>query len=191
MEISDFGVGEPFWQQDDGRTVRDYEKTESRIGMTIRHHRISQRMSQDVLAEHMQSRGFNTHQTTIGKIENGSRSVRISELLALADCLGVSWSSLVAGQLDPDVEIEDEADLRRRLQEVAESQSRAEEAMLKTMRMYADQYAYFTARARYYSDALAQASKDAPGSAVEGVERITGPQRRGGVARPIYDDGAS
>jgi transcriptional regulator with XRE-family HTH domain len=53
-------------------------------------------LSQDELAERMVSRGFRFSQATVWRIESERRLVRITEAMALAECLGESeWTDLL------------------------------------------------------------------------------------------------
>lgn len=55
--------------------------------------------SQTELAENLAKHGFEYHQTTIGKLESGSRPLRIGELFAMAHVFEVSAIDLVKATL--------------------------------------------------------------------------------------------
>ncbi len=69
----------------DGR----YTDIDQNIAANLRTYREAGSISQDELAQLMADRGFGFSQATISKIESGQRPVRASELVALADSLGV------------------------------------------------------------------------------------------------------
>lgn len=52
-------------------------------------------LSQRELAKKLSEFGFNIQQSAIAKIENGTRPLRVSELVAIAHALGVPWQTLV------------------------------------------------------------------------------------------------
>jgi transcriptional regulator with XRE-family HTH domain len=59
------------------------------IAANLRTYREAGNISQEELAQRMTDRGFGFSQATIWKIESGQRPVRASELVALADSLGI------------------------------------------------------------------------------------------------------
>ena len=66
-----------------------YTDIDQNIAANLRIYREAGSISQDELAQRMTDRGFGFSQATIWKIESGQRPVRASELVALADSLGV------------------------------------------------------------------------------------------------------
>jgi transcriptional regulator with XRE-family HTH domain len=68
------------------------------IAVNLRALREAGRISQGELAQRMAERGFGFSQATIWKIESGQRPVRASELVALADSLGVMSPMSLAGE---------------------------------------------------------------------------------------------
>jgi transcriptional regulator with XRE-family HTH domain len=66
-----------------------YKDIDRNIAANLRAHREAGGISQEELAQQMADRGFGFGQATIWKIESGQRPVRASELIALADSLGV------------------------------------------------------------------------------------------------------
>jgi transcriptional regulator with XRE-family HTH domain len=66
-----------------------YQDIDQNIAANLRIYRETGNISQDELAQRMADRGFGFSQATIWKIESGQRPVRASELIALADSLGI------------------------------------------------------------------------------------------------------
>lgn len=66
-----------------------YKDIDQNIAANLRTYRESGNISQEELAQRMADLGFGFSQATIWKIERGQRPVRASELVALADALGI------------------------------------------------------------------------------------------------------
>ena len=66
-----------------------YKDIDQNIAANLRAYRETASISQEDLAQRMTDRGFGFSQATIWKIESGQRPVRASEMIALADSLGV------------------------------------------------------------------------------------------------------
>jgi transcriptional regulator with XRE-family HTH domain len=66
-----------------------YQDIDQNIAANLRTYRDAGNISQDELAQRMADRGFGFSQATVWKIESGQRPVRASELIALADSLGI------------------------------------------------------------------------------------------------------
>jgi transcriptional regulator with XRE-family HTH domain len=66
-----------------------YKDIDQNIAANLRAYREAGSISQEDLAQCMADRGFGFSQATIWKIESGQRPVRASELVALADSLGI------------------------------------------------------------------------------------------------------
>ena len=66
-----------------------YQDIDDNIAANLRIYREAGNVSQEELAQRMADRGFGFSQATIWKIESGQRPVRASELVALADSLGI------------------------------------------------------------------------------------------------------
>lgn len=75
------------------------------FGENIRISRERRKISQDALAESMRARGWDWHQSTVYKIEHGSRRTEAFELRDLAEILGVPVSDLFV----PPAELNEEA----------------------------------------------------------------------------------
>jgi transcriptional regulator with XRE-family HTH domain len=60
-----------------------------------------QGLTQTDLANMLKPKGIHMHWTTIAKIEKGTRSVRIDEAAAFADCFGISVDTLLGRRARP------------------------------------------------------------------------------------------
>jgi transcriptional regulator with XRE-family HTH domain len=67
----------------------------------LKDERERQRLKQDDLAKMLKPKGIDMHWTTIAKIEKGTRSVRIDEAAAFADCFGISVDTLLGRKARP------------------------------------------------------------------------------------------
>lgn len=61
-----------------------YEFWERNFGDKVRQWRRKRNWSQDELAQRLRRHGFDMHQTTVAKIERGSRPLRVAEAAAIA-----------------------------------------------------------------------------------------------------------
>jgi transcriptional regulator with XRE-family HTH domain len=61
-----------------------FEYWEKSFGEKVRQWRRARNWSQDDLAHRLRSRGFDMHQTTVAKIERGTRPLRVAEAAAIA-----------------------------------------------------------------------------------------------------------
>lgn len=83
----------------DGERRREYADIDRNVAANLRHFREQAGLSQDELAQRMTERGFGFTQATIWKIESGQRVVKISEVVALGDALGLlTWTYLTSEQ---------------------------------------------------------------------------------------------
>ncbi|MCV7173078.1 helix-turn-helix transcriptional regulator [Mycobacterium manitobense] len=72
----------------------------------LRQSRLDRGWSQADLAKHLADKGFgHIYPTTIAKIENRERTVRIDEAAAIADVLGTSVDALMGRTIDDDAEL--------------------------------------------------------------------------------------
>lgn len=62
-------------------------QSEAQFGETVKKFRLAHRLSQLQLAELLADKGFAMHQTTVAKLEKGTRPIRLAEAFALADIL--------------------------------------------------------------------------------------------------------
>ncbi|MET9632174.1 helix-turn-helix transcriptional regulator [Lentzea sp. NPDC006480] len=67
---------------------------EQHVATNVREFRERADMSQEELARRMSERGFGFSQATIWKIENGQRTVKISEAVVLSEIFNLLWMDL-------------------------------------------------------------------------------------------------
>jgi transcriptional regulator with XRE-family HTH domain len=77
-----------------------YTDIDQNIAVNLRTYREATAISQEELAQRMADLGFGFSQATIWKIERGQRPVKASELIALADSLGVMTATSLTRQPD-------------------------------------------------------------------------------------------
>jgi transcriptional regulator with XRE-family HTH domain len=77
-----------------------YTDIDQNIAANLRTYREAAAISQEELAQRMADLGFGFSQATIWKIERGQRPVKASELIALADSLGVMTVTSLTRQPD-------------------------------------------------------------------------------------------
>lgn len=76
---------------------RNFEWYEQAFGDRVRQWRKARSWSQEDLAEKLNDFGFEMHQTTVAKIERGTRPLRVAEAVALAQIFGVPALSVFYG----------------------------------------------------------------------------------------------
>ncbi len=64
------------------------------IGKNLKKYRLCRKLTQEQVAAQLQIRGFNVSRGTYSAIENGRYSIRVSELVALAEILQVDYNAL-------------------------------------------------------------------------------------------------
>lgn len=95
-------------------------RSEQRFGTRVRTLRKNLEKSQQDIAEALAARhGLNLHQTAVAKIEAGTRPVKLTEALAIADVLGVHVDELLDRPQDSSAADQQlRAELHARLSEV-------------------------------------------------------------------------
>jgi transcriptional regulator with XRE-family HTH domain len=68
---------------------RPHEHWETSFGRRVRQWRQARNWSQEDLANRLRRQGFDMHQTTVAKIERGTRPLRVAEAAAIADIFRV------------------------------------------------------------------------------------------------------
>lgn len=99
-----------------------YEQWEKSFGDKVRQWRRERNWSQEEVAAHLRYQGFDMHQTTVAKIERGTRPLRVAEAVALAHIFKVPALAIFEGP-GPTDQPEEIARLQREL-DMAEQSAR-------------------------------------------------------------------
>ncbi|MGO9926553.1 MAG: helix-turn-helix domain-containing protein [Mycobacterium sp.] len=91
-----------------------YEQWEKSFGDKIRQWRRERNWSQEDVAAHLRDQGFDMHQTTVAKIDSGTRPLRVAEALALGHIFKVPALAIFEGP-GPEDQPENIAELQREL----------------------------------------------------------------------------
>lgn len=137
--------------------IQRFEAFERSIGRVIRAHRERRGWTQRDLATRMLDDGFSVMtQSTVAKVEVGTRPLRLAEFVGFAHALGMPWQAMLAQQ-EPLLDERDPiADLERRvgaaqvLEDDALEQLR--EGIESMSALYAERRAERTALAREYAE---------------------------------------
>lgn len=129
MRVENDGVSDPTVIRPDGdpdeATGQWYEMTpEANVGKRTRRHREQRGWSQEELGRRLGNYGFAMHQTTVAKLENGSRPIRLNEVQALADIFGVSPGDL----FEEDTSVQNEHEVAVAAREVQRASAALAEA---------------------------------------------------------------
>lgn len=116
-----------------------FEMFEQHVGQQIREHRQAAKLSQAELAARVTAKGYTVQQSTVAKIEGGTRPIRVAELYVFADALEVPWIRFMlnygAGAEDQDFQA-----LNARARELHIRRVDLEQETLDAMREHAEQY---------------------------------------------------
>ena len=123
-----------------------YKDIDQNIAANMRTYREAGNVSQEELAQRMADLGFGFSQATIWKIESGQRPVRASELVALADSLGIMRATSLTDK--PDI-----ARHEVRLEQANRKAYRAYETLKKAASDYLDAQLELVVAARLADDA--------------------------------------
>ncbi|MFT2694340.1 helix-turn-helix domain-containing protein [Clavibacter zhangzhiyongii] len=117
-----------------------FELFEQHVGQQIREQRVAAKMSQAELASEVRALGYNVQQSTVAKIELGSRPIRVAELYIFAEALRVPW---IRFMLDYAARVDDlpYQELRERGRELRHQQVQIEDEMLSDLRTHSRAYA--------------------------------------------------
>jgi transcriptional regulator with XRE-family HTH domain len=77
---------------------KSYEAWEKDFGDKVRQWRHALNWSQEDVAQRMRVRGFEMHQTTVAKIERGTRPLRVAEAVALASIFDMPTLAVFRGE---------------------------------------------------------------------------------------------
>lgn len=137
--------------------IQRFEAFERSIGRVIRAHRERRGWTQRDLATRMLDDGFSVMtQSTVAKVEVGTRPLRLAEFVGFAHALGMPWQAMLAQQEQLLDERDPLADLERRvgaaqaLEDDALEQLR--EGVESMTALYAERRAERTALAREYAE---------------------------------------
>lgn len=97
------------------------------IGANIQRYRTASGLSQAELAERLSERGEQVHQQTVQKIEKGTRPLRFSEGLRIAEILGVPFSAFAQPTPDTDGSVR----IQRQTTSVANAARALDESVVK------------------------------------------------------------
>lgn len=137
--------------------IQRFEAFERSIGRVIRAHRERRGWTQRDLAARMIEDGFSVMtQSTVAKVEVGTRPLRLAEFVGFAHALGMPWQAMLAQQeplLDernPLADLENRVAAAQMLEEDALEQLR--EGIESMTAFYAERRAERTALAREYAE---------------------------------------
>lgn len=132
-----------------------FEEIEDRVGAAIRSSRVAGGMSQAELATRLRDVGFAVQQSTIAKIEAGTRPIRVAELRAIAVGLRVPWITLMLQGDDLNEDDASDSEVQRLFEFVEAAKEEAEKALIEQVKVAARIYAEADARSVRYARRLA------------------------------------
>lgn len=137
--------------------IQRFEAFERSIGRVIRAHRERRGWTQRDLATRMLDDGFSVMtQSTVAKVEVGTRPLRLAEFVGFAHALGMPWQAMLAQQeplldeRDPIADLERRVGAAQALEDDALEQLR--EGIESMTAQYAERRAERTALAREYAE---------------------------------------
>lgn len=113
-----------------------YEQWEKSFGDKVRQWRRERNWSQEEVAAQLRYQGFDMHQTTVAKIERGTRPLRVAEAVALAHIFKVPPLAIFEGP-GPEDQPENIAKLQRELDMAEESARRRRDEIDSAAEYYA------------------------------------------------------
>lgn len=122
-----------------GRRTR-HESWEKRFGEVVRGWRLDRNWSQEDVVERLRQQGFEMHQTTVAKIERGSRPLRVAEAIAIAEVFGMPIMAVFELSLPDD----QPAELAERQRKLSRARRAADESR-DTLYASAERHAYLLA----------------------------------------------
>ena len=133
-----------------------YEWWEKMFGQRVREWRKARNWSQEYLAEELNLHGFDMHQTTVAKIERGTRPLRVSEAVAIASIFSVPVLSVFYGP-GPETESVTQQAMREHM-ELLEKQAQSAQERLEDA---AKTVAYYEVQRQSMADAINRAALEA------------------------------
>jgi transcriptional regulator with XRE-family HTH domain len=113
----------PFWYNVDGVSDDEGDAYDALVGANVRRYRTAKGLSQADLAAALSAGGEHVHQTTVLKIEKGTRPLRFSEAVRISEALGISPAAL-AEQAD---DAKENADFLRRFLRITKMEARLQD----------------------------------------------------------------
>lgn len=129
-------------------TRQRHESWEKRFGEVVRGWRQSRGWSQEEVAEKLRHQGFEMHQTTITKIERGTRPLRVAEASAIAQIFDMPVMAVFELSLPGDAPWwapDDQPETIRKKHELLERARQQSEYARDRLDSAAQEYAYFLA----------------------------------------------
>lgn len=157
--------------------IQRFEAFERSIGRIIRAHRERQGWTQRDLAARMLEDGFSVMtQSTVAKVEVGTRPLRLAEFVGFAHALRMPWQAMLAQQeplldeRDPLADLERRVGAAQALEDDALEQLR--EGIESMAALYAERRAERTALAREYAEL--RGDDDGAGVVVDRQTKVRG-----------------
>jgi transcriptional regulator with XRE-family HTH domain len=138
-------VGDPAQRR---RVHEDWEKS---FGDNVRHWRRERNWSQEELADKLRQEGIDLHQTSVAKIERGTRPLRVAEAAAIATIFRVPPLAVFLGSPWAEAESLNRSPLNQLNDMIASAQnllSEMKEDMSRSAGRYVDQEAHVLGLAR-------------------------------------------
>lgn len=143
---------------------QDHENWEKRFGEVVRAWRLHRNWSQEELAERLRHQGFEMHQTTIAKIERGSRPLRVAEASAIGAVFKMPPLAIFELAVDRDASwwsVDSVPEQYRARLEELEDARRASDAARDSVYAAAERFAHLAAKAEKIALAMNdQAAKE-------------------------------
>lgn len=133
-----------------------FEQWERDFGEKVKQWRNNCGWSQEQVAAGLRHLGFDMHQTTVAKIERGTRPLRVAEAVALAHVFRVPALAIFEGD-GPEGQPEDIATLQRQLARAKESAERRREEIDYAAKDYAAEVSRVAQLANRMKQAATQA----------------------------------
>jgi transcriptional regulator with XRE-family HTH domain len=123
-----------------------HESWEKRFGEVVRGWRLDRNWSQEEVAEKLRYEGFEMHQTTVAKIERGTRPLRVAEASAIGAVFGMPVMAVFELSLPHDApwwSSDSQPTALREKQELLERARKLSERARKQLYSAAEEHAYF------------------------------------------------
>lgn len=138
-----------------------YEGIERMFGERVKEWRQARNWKQEDLAEKLRELGFEMHQTTVAKLEKGSRPLRVAEASAIATIFGVPPLAVFLGPPPERTPMPLER-MHEKLQSAQEHLEQIRQAIYEIAKTYADQVLAVTEMAQVMNEAALDAQRRSP-----------------------------